>query len=329
MIRILQGDCRETLKTLDAGSVHCCVTSPPYWGLRDYGVDGQIGLESSPEAFVAEMVGVFREVRRVLREDGTAWVNLGDSYSNSPAGGHGYKDGRANRQQRRGPGLVDGLKQKDLVGIPWMVAFALRADGWFLRSEIIWHKPNPMPESVSDRPTKAHETIFLLSKSQRYYYDAEAIKEPVAGTANPRVSKAQAEKILAARALGKGAVESNADLAGVNPKAKCEHFQVAATSSLNAAVCLPVDNRNKRTVWTVPSRPYREAHFATYPPDLIKPCILAGCPAGGVVLDPFGGSGTTGEVAHELGRHAILCELNGDYVKLMEKRTNVTGGLGL
>jgi DNA modification methylase len=335
-VQILQGDCLDRLCTLPDQSVNCCVTSPPYWGLRDYGVAGQIGLEKTPAEYVAKMVEVFREVRRVLRDDGTLWLNLGDSYCSQGGLHDGREDNQpgvgAKRVWRNGSGRADGvvdergqrnrngvavggLAPKNLIGIPWRVAFALQADGWYLRSDIIWHKPNPMPESVTDRPTKAHEYIFLLSKNERYYYDSDAIKEPVTGNAHARGT-------------------------GVNPKAKTpgknsrihqdrdpNHSPLRKTKqneSFSAAVRGLVESRNKRSVWTVATAPYREAHFATYPPDLIKPCIFAGCPTGGVTLDPFCGSGTTGQVALELGRNAILIELNPEYAKLIEQRTNVT-----
>lgn len=322
------GDCRELLREIPDESVQCCVTSPPYWGLRDYGHAGQIGQESTPEAFVQAMVEVFREVRRVLKPDGTLWMNLGDSYYGAGQRGDQFNTkapqpkwaGKANaeRGHRRGTASpVHGLKFKDMTGMPWRVAIAMQqpdceceacntfshsslwlpvppsicdfedgvkvcpncshwgkpksqSNGWYLRSDIIWHKPNPMPESVTDRPTKSHEYIFLLTKSESYYYDHEAIKEATAG-----------------------------------------------------------ESRNKRSVWSVPTAPYAGAHFATYPPDLIKPCIMAGTKCGDVVLDPFGGSGTTGQVAIELGRRAILLELNPDYAKIIHRRTSVTMGLAL
>src|SRR5690606_28083797 len=244
---ILQGDVIETLRTLPDGFVHTCVTSPPYWGLRDYGVPGQIGLEETPEEYVEKMGEVFREVRRVLRDDGTLWLNLGDSYANSNAGGN----------RRMSLKSTKGLKPKDLVGIPWRVAFALQSDGWYLRSDIIWAKPNAMPESVRDRPTKAHEYIFLMSKSPRYYYDADAIREPYArlwneknggSFAKPNHEEAQAKKV---------------------------------SGALNHRGSYPMPNplgRNKRTVWSIPTKPFKGAHFAVFPPDLIEPCILAGAP---------------------------------------------------
>jgi site-specific DNA-methyltransferase (adenine-specific) len=263
---ILVGDVRTTLRGLADRSVQCVVTSPPYWGLRDYGRDDQIGLETSPELYVAALVSVFNEVRRVLSDDGTLWLNLGDSYAgnNSRASNNG-RAGFGNPREGVFERIGDGLKTKDLVGIPWRVAFALQADGWYLRQDIIWHKPNPLPESVKDRCTKAHEYIFLLSKSPRYYFDYEAIKEPT-----------------------------------VNSQ----------------------DKRNRRDVWTVPVKPFKGAHFATFPTDLITPCILAGCPEGGIVLDPFFGAGTTGLVAQQNNRRWIGCELNADYALIAENRIN-------
>ena len=303
MVKILQGDCLEVLKTLEGESVHTCVTSPPYWGLRDYGCGGQLGLEPTPEEFIEKMVAVFREVNRVLRKDGTAWVNMGDSY----AGGGGYcpdaPSNQAGSKQTTHKGSIKGkikamghMKPKDLCGIPWMLAFALRADGWYLRQDIIWHKPNPMPESVTDRCTKAHEYIFLLSKSKKYYYDADAIREANTEAGRKRLENGTPVKL--------GGVK--------NSQRKDNPFSGVEMSS--------AIGRNKRSVWKVPTAPYKAAHFATFPKDLIRPCILAGCPEGGTVLDPFGGSGTTGEVAEETGRHSIMIELSEEYVKLMRKR---------
>jgi len=320
-VRILNGDCRERLRELPDASVNCCVTSPPYFGLRDYGVDGQIGLEDTPDAFVAELVAVFREVRRVLRDDGTLWLNLGDSYaSNGPrsnnngSGATGLKrDGRDEASRLRSaaktktlgmalPPIETGLKAKDLIGIPWRVAFALQADGWWLRQDIIWHKPNPMPESVTDRCTKAHEYIFLLTKSATYHYNAAAVKE--AAIHEGRVVKASGGD---AKNAGKGAFGATA--AGFT-----QHDTL-------------VTDRNKRSVWTVPTQPYSGAHFATFPPALIEPCILAGCPSGGTVLDPFGGAGTTGLVADRLGRNAILVELNPEYAAIATERLKDDAGM--
>ena len=399
-ITILEGDCRETLKTLPAESVHCVVTSPPYFGLRDYGCDGQIGLEASPAEFVSEMVNVFREIRRVLRDDGTVWLNLGDSYAGSWGAqgrpqGNGEMSGRSvasARQIASHPrftgktgtrGAEIGLKPKDLMGIPWRVAFALQADGWWLRQDNIWNKPNPMPESVTDRFCKSHEYVFLLTKSADYFFDYIAAQEPVSGTAHSRGN-------------------------GINPKAAANSEGCRQNESFSGAINGMVEKRNKRSVWTVSTQPYKGAHFATFPPDLIRPCIMAGtsehgcCPECGspwerviesvrvatrpgkntkvkvpsgwdtntgshgsihkegrrssdevgnrdperhvtttktigwqptcecglpdtgnipcTVLDPFNGSGTTGQVARECGCHYIGCELNPEYVELTKKR---------
>jgi DNA modification methylase len=373
--RIIQGDCIEGLRTLPDASVHCCVTSPPYWGLRDYGHDGQIGLESTPEAYVARMVEVFREVRRVLRDDGTCWVNLGDSYAASGLMNLGSQKGLAAARERydgiprnaandsRMNGeagsvscsLPPGLKPKDLVGIPWRVAFALQADGWWLRQDIIWHKPNPMPESVRDRCTKAHEYVFLLTKSERYFYDAEAVSEA-------SVQPERAGKLERSFSTGKPEVVLRQDV---------------------GRSVMRTETRNRRSVWTVTTKPYSGAHFAVMPPDLVEPCIKAGCPeqccpvcgrglerviektiirrhrpnqftsyrnvngqpdqtkqgvstqtlgwaaacdcaasgtTPGTVLDPFAGSGTTLAVAAELGRSGIGCELSPEYIELAEQR---------
>ena len=300
MWEIKQGDALSVLKTMPDQSINTCVTSPPYWGLRDYGVDGQLGLESTPAEYVANLVEVFREVRRVLRDDGTLWLNLGDSYNGSKmnrSGQHGYKDGRSNRDKRFSVGGVKGLKPKDLVGIPWMVAFALRADGWYLRQDIIWHKPNCMPESVKDRCTKAHEYIFLLSKNQKYYYDYEAVKEPLSITT---VNDLKSRKTL---------------------NNKGTHGDTRKDLGRNRDEYVPKDGkRNKRTVWTVATKPFSEAHFATFPEKLIEPCILAGCPEGGTVLDPFIGAGTTAVVAWKNNRNYLGFELNPKYVLIATKR---------
>ena len=296
---ILVGDVRERLKELPDQSVNCCVTSPPYWGLRDYGNDNQIGLEQDPEDFINELVAVFREVKRVLRDDGTLWVNMGDSYAGSGKGRN--TDGTVsssalNAKQGTSVGTImgdlftgvvpKGTKPKDLVGIPWMLAFALRADGWYLRQDIIWHKPNPMPESVTDRCTKSHEYIFLLSKSRQYFYDIDAIKEPAKYAGDNRGSRGDARR----------------------------------GTSMNSVSGTTGEFKNKRSVWTVTTKPFRGAHFATFPPDLIEPCILAGCPKGGTVLDPFFGAGTTGLVAQRNDRRWIGCELNEDYAAIAEQR---------
>jgi DNA modification methylase len=346
-ITILQGDVREVLKTLPDESVHCVVTSPPYWGLRDYGVEGQIGLESSPSEYLTHMVDVFREVRRTLRDDGTLWVNMGDSYASGDRATYrsGASDNKGQQVQddMPRPKTPPGLKPKDLVGMPWRLAFALQADGWFLRQDIIWHKPNPMPESVRDRCTKAHEYIFLLAKFERYYYDFERILEPVNGTAhargdgvNPKCYNGssfttgktaaphenvgqgprRAYKMPDGWDTGPGAHGSfhrNGREKGKTPKSK-------QNESFSAAVAGLVEARNKRSIWTVPTQAFPEAHFATFPEELIKPCVLAGCPAGGTVLDPFFGSGTTGLVARAQGCKCIGIELNPDYIKIAERR---------
>jgi DNA modification methylase len=377
-IRTLIGDCRDILPTLATDSVHCVVTSPPYWGVRDYGtgtwsggdpecdhsgrknhdhagdigavnangnafrnssryvnqgevvgcicrcgarrIDSQIGLEPTIAEFVAEMVAVFREVRRVLRPDGTCWVNLGDSYNPLGVGvargkeftRHTYKakSGWAtapNNLAKRDLGFTDkrvnemaGLKPKDLCGIPWRVAFALQADGWYLRQDIIWAKPNPMPESVTDRCTKSHEYIFLLTKSARYFYDAEAIKE----TASEESGWAKE------RARGGNTWKYNNTESRIN----------ATGQRIESSTFGTAGSRNKRSVWTVATAPFSQAHFATFPPELIEPCIKAGCPKGGTVLDPFGGAGTTGLVADRLQRNAILIELNPKYAEMADRR---------
>ena len=307
---IHHGDALAVLRGMPDSSVNCCVTSPPYYGLRDYGVDGQIGLEVTPDAYIANLVEVFRECKRILRDDGTLWVNIGDSYASNgdragmKLGAHpkGCQCSYCTMSTTGLPTRVpDGMKPKDLIGIPWMLAFALRADGWYLRSEIIWHKPNPMPESVKDRPTKAHEQIFLLSKSPKYFYDADAVKEPCSPA---NVADFKKRKTMDNKGNGDGSYEeARPDL--------CRSRDAYMPSDFL---------RNRRSVWTVTPKPYKEAHFATFPPDLIKPCILAGCPEGGTVLDPFGGSGTTAQVAIENGRNAVLIELNPDYIELIRKR---------
>lgn len=266
------GDCIEIMKSMDDGSINCCVTSPPYFGLRDYGVEGQIGLENTPEEYIQKLTNVFREVRRILRDDGTLWLNIGDSYG----------------------------KDKSLIGIPWLLAFALRADGWYLRQDIIWHKPNAMPESVRDRCTKSHEYVFLLSKAQKYFFDHEAFKEEAvskhpAGNINHKYSDQYEEEK--------------------------HHSQIHRTKAgLKALSGVKWTKRNRRSVWSISTKPYKDAHFATFPPGLVKPCILAACPEGGTVIDPFGGSGTTAGVAISMGRKAILCEINHQYAHLVNRR---------
>lgn len=308
-IRLLTGDCREVLKTLPADSVDCVVTSPPYWGLRDYGIAGQMGMESTWEGHVEAIVAVLGEVRRVLKPTGTLWLNYGDSYASSISGQKTGPDGRVRPGSATNPhtkyddrtftqkpfSTIQGvLKPKDLCGIPWRVAFALQADGWYLRQDIIWSKPNPMPESITDRCTKAHEYIFLLAKSRRYYFDAEAIREENTWPDHNRFGNKNAEARRVTKLTGNMA-----------PDAPEETDRTG---------------RNKRSVWEVATQPFSEAHFATFPPALIEPCILAGCPVGGVVLDPFGGAGTTGLVADRLGRNAILIELNPSYAAIGKRR---------
>jgi DNA modification methylase len=359
MLTILQGDAWEKLLLeFPSESVQCCVTSPPYWGLRDYGtatweggfkecshidasyegtrisnspiqlgstgsysiqyrnvcgkcgakrIDSQIGLEETPEQYVTKMVEVFREVRRVLKKDGTLWMNLGDSFVGGNNTNNGGNANFGSQPGRDGMGETakskwTGLRPKNLCGIPWRVAFALQADGWYLRSDIIWAKPNPMPESVTDRPTRAHEYLFLLSKNERYYYDAEAIRE-------------------ANQLSDTGWVKSRRRLNEIHGNGQTAQGVIGTVGLTDLE-----SGRNKRSVWTVPTEPYAEAHFATFPPDLIKPCILAGTKPGDLVLDPFAGSGTTGAVAIELGRKAILIELNPAYIPLIKKRCAITPG---
>jgi len=358
MNKIEFGDCKETMRRWASEGIKAqtCVTSPPYYGLRDYGtakweggdpncehsismptkwndpkrgvsvlrpevahrggsskkchqcgalrIDSQIGLEETPEKYIANMVEVFRCVRDVLADDGTVWLNIGDSYNaaqSNRTGQNGFKDGRTNKDKRFSVGGVDGLKPKDLIGIPWMLAFALRADGWYLRQDIIWHKPNPMPESVRDRCTKAHEYIFLLSKSQKYYYDSEAIREnsvdPVGSANRYKTSFFVGEKHES------GGYSAN----GAKHTGGMKEFD---------------GKRNRRSVWTVSTRPYKGAHFATFPTALIEPCILAGSRTGDIVLDPFMGSGTTAQVSLSYNRKYLGCELNESYKELQEKRIN-------
>jgi DNA modification methylase len=328
---ILHGDALTVLKTLESESVDMCVTSPPYFGLRDYGVDGQIGLEDTPEQYISRLVDVFREVRRVLRDDGTLWLNIGDSYNGSQKGSGGTGKISAKQNSNKGANYayggkplkmdIKGLKAKDLIGIPWMLAFALRADGWYLRQDIIWAKPNPMPESVRDRCTKSHEYIFLLSKSPRYYFDAEAIAEPVADTTIKRLSQDVENQMGYDRAHGGKNMKAVPPRYGGNKYTACPDV-FSRTKSGNAYDFR--SHRNKRDVWTVSTQPYSGAHFAVFPPKLITPCILAGCPEGGTVLDPFFGSGTTGEVAARLMRKWIGIELNAKYIEIAKRRTSQT-----
>lgn len=317
------GDCREILKQLidDGVKAKMCVTSPPYWNLRDYGVEGQIGMERTVEEYVFSMVKVFRLVRELLVDDGTLWLNIGDSYSH---GGCGGRDPKRWPKQSRNDHVPThaktntGLKPKDLLMIPARVAMALQSEGWYLRSDIIWHKSNPMPESVKDRPTKSHEYLFLLSKSARYYYDYEAIKEPVNGTAHSRGKGTNPKS----KDSGVGWNRLSRMAPGDERNNRCRHKQ---NESFSTAVTGLVEKRNKRSVWSVHTEPYPEAHFATFPKKLIEPCILAGSRPGDIVLDPFFGSGTTGEVAQYLGRQWVGIELNPEYGDLQLKRTQQAG----
>ncbi len=386
-VRILQGDCRERLKELPDQSIHCCVSSPPYFGLRDYGtatweggddscdhkkpsqprngrplgtfhggtddgnaardavfkdvcgkcgaarIDRQMGLEATPDEFVAGMVAVFAEVRRVLRDDGTLWLNIGDSYA-SIAGGYSETGSRgasavigAKTQSAVRKGACrkppEGLKPKDLIGIPWMLAFALRADGWYLRQDIIWSKPNPMPESVRDRCTKAHEYLFLLSKSPRYHFDAEAIAEPVSPSSIARWSQNIEAQAGSERVPGK----TNGTMKAVGRKNVSPGAIMAAEPTKGESTFGFGETRNKRSVWEVATQPFSEAHFATFPPALIEPCILAGCPEGGTVLDPFFGAGTTGLVADRHRRDCIGIELNPEYAEIARNRLSNDAGM--
>jgi DNA modification methylase len=294
--QILIGDVTTRLNDISDASVQCVVTSPPYWGLRDYGHQNQIGLETTPNEYVARMVNVFREVRRVLVNDGTLWLNLGDSYNGaapSRSGANDYNDGRTNREKRFSGGGVQRLKPKDLVGIPWRVAFALQADGWWLRQDIIWHKPNPMPESVTDRCTKSHEYLFMLTKSAEYYFDNEAIKEDAKWSSDKRA--------------GEGRLTYDGKRQGANGTGQEAFVSI-------------VDKRNKRSVWTIPTKPFRGAHFAVMPEALAKPCVLAGSKPNDVILDPFAGSGTVGVVALKHNRNFIGIELNPTYAEIARER---------
>ncbi len=337
--RIILGDCREKLRALPDESVHCCVTSPPYWALRDYGVDGQLGLEKSPAEYVEKMVALFREIRRILRKDGTLWLNLGDCYTGGKIrseaicrfGGKRNSNAPSFRRDRQALGDRDhkkapGLKVKDLCGMPWRVAFALQADGWYLRSDIIWHKPNPMPESVTDRPTKSHEYIFLLAKSERYYYDVDAIREPF--TYGDCTGDHHRNVNLAGQWQPPGQASPH------NGLRKASKFPRGWDSGPGPHQCLsgnyapPAEReypfnprgRNKRSVWTIGARAFKDEHFATFPEALVEPCVLAGCPPGGIVLDPFLGSGTTGIVALTLGRHFIGIEISPKYAQMARRR---------
>ena len=326
---IYQGNVLDRLKDLQDRSVQCVVTSPPYWGLRDYGVDGQLGLEETPKKYVKNLVNVFREVRRVLKDDGTLWLNLGDSYSSGGLIQNGNHTGLAKAKERydgvpRNPKnesrmnfsvasvkrkISGNLKPKDLIGIPWRVAFALQADGWYLRQDIIWHKPNPMPESVTDRCTKAHEYIFLLSKSAKYFYDADAISE-----------KAKYYNITGMDATGyKDAHSFNGKHKNLMDKGQ-SIYSMHVKRSKGEGEPDTEGKRNKRSVWKINTKPYKEAHFAVFPEELPTLCIKAGSKESDVILDPFFGSGTTGWVAQRLGRKWIGIELNPEYIKIAKNR---------
>ena len=306
--RILEGDARSCLATLPPESVQCCVTSPPYWGLRDYGCEGQLGLERTPEEYVAKMIEVFREVRRVLRQDGVLWLNLGDSHCSTDKWGGGGNPGKQTVAEdgsvpswavRARKPAIPGLKPKDLVGIPWRVAFALQADGWWLRSDVIWSKPNPMPESVTDRPTRSHEYVFLLTKSERYFYDAAAIAEPATTSSVKKWTDGGSDK---QRGHGRRHAGFNGRYA--------ERLAVKGAPT----------TRNARSVWSIAVKPFSGAHFATMPPDLAEVCVLSGSRAGDLVLDPFAGAGTTGLVAARHGRDFVGVELNPAYAEMARER---------
>jgi DNA modification methylase len=339
MNKIEFGDCRDTMRRWAAGGVRAqtCVTSPPYFGLRDYGHDGQIGLEQTPEAYIAAMVEVFRCVRDVLADDGTVWVNIGDSYARqggatdnkNPARELAHMEGKQRRALNK---PIDGYKPKDLIGIPWMLAFALRADGWYLRQDIIWAKPNPMPESVRDRCTKAHEYIFLLSKSERYYFDIEAMKEPA--TSGPPGNRSHRGEEAYRKGDEKHRTKVGLAAYAERQRSRADSFKRDGSKREQTIPgqgygthrpdreesTYDLATRNRRSVWTVATRPYKGAHFATFPPALIEPCILAGSRPGDIVLDPFMGSGTTAAVAIQHGRQYLGCELNPEYGPLQQER---------
>lgn len=316
MGQIIYGEALATLKTIETESVNMCVTSPPYYGLRDYGVIGQIGLEPTPEEYIGRLVSVFREVRRTLRPDGTLWIVIGDSYAGSGKGAATYPDNAAKYKQGTNKGMMgakattgvktQGIKPKDMIGIPWMLAFALRNDGWYLRSDIIWRKPNVMPESVKDRPTKSYEHVFLLAKSRKYYYDNDAVLVPAH-------YDGRKETINKGSSKYKGVV-----VPGSKPQS--QHVADKPHERWRFKDGKPVKNR--RDVWTVNTKPFKGSHFATFPPELIRPCIRAGCPEGGVVLDPFIGSGTTAYVAKQEGREYLGIEINTNYKPLINERLN-------
>lgn len=324
------GDALTVLRSMPDESVQCCVTSPPYWGLRNYGVEGQLGLEKTPAEYVAKMVEVFREVRRVLKNDGTCWVNLGDTYASAWACNRRSQVGSGSPKLEERMDRLGGLKEKDLVGIPWRFAFGVQDDGWWLRSDIIWDKPNCMPESVRDRPTRAHEYLFLLTKKERYYYDADAIKEPCTESTVERLSQDVENQIGSLRANGGAKTNGTMKAVGKIDKQRGhsrrhDGFNDRWDKMERSEQCSGF--RNKRDVWRIAPATYSDAHFAVMPAELANPCILAGSKPGDTILDPFGGSGTTAQVALETGRKAVLIELNPEYVELIKRRTDITPGL--
>jgi len=342
-----QGDCRAVMRDLIAAGVRvqCIVTSPPYWGLRDYGVAGQLGQEPTLREFIANMVEVFDLCRELLADDGTLWLNMGDSYA-STGGPTGPMTGAQFINRQRGKAVIclnnrkagqeEGLKPKDLVGQPWRLAFALQDAGWWLRQDIIWHKPNPMPESVRDRCTKAHEYLFLMTRSERYYFDQEAILEPVSPNTHARLSQNVQAQIGSARA--NGGAKSNGNMKAVGRKVypgngvgfghgydEAPKGRVKNNASFDEAMAIMPTERNRRSVWTIPTQSFKGAHFATFPETLVEPCILAGSRPGDIVFDPFMGSGTVASVAQRLGRRWLGAELNADYIALQAERTRQPG----
>ena len=335
---IYNENCLDGLRRLPDCCVNCCVTSPPYFNLRDYGCEGQIGLESTPEEYIVNLLNVFEEVHRILMPDGTLWVNIGDSYAGSGKGAARYPENAKQYKQGTNKGTLDipatvkkyaGYKNKDLIGIPWMLAFALSDQGWYLRQDIIWAKPNSMPESVKDRCTKSHEYIFLLSKSNRYYFDSESIKVPAKESTKIRLNQNIENQKGSNRVPGtvNGPMKAviggrkrqrvNDSLSPSDPMFRHNSFREYEYT----------ETVNRRSVWNVSTKPFKDSHFATFPEDLITPCIMSGCPEEGVVLDPFMGSGTTAIVARKLNRKYIGFELNPEYVRISEKRMRKELGL--
>jgi DNA modification methylase len=324
---IIVSDAIQGLETIETESVETCITSPPYFRLRNYGIDGQIGLEKTPEEYVDKLVKVFREVRRTLKNDGTLWVIIGDSYAGSSKGVPGSKKQVSNKGSDSVRGIrtptFNNIKTKDLIGIPWKLAFALRADGWYLRQDIIWSKPNPMPESVTDRCTKAHEYIFLLSKAKRYYFNTEAISEPAADSSIKRIRQDIEQQKGSDRQPGRcKPMKAVLPRYGGKKYTECPDvfFRTKSGNAYNYKLY-----RNKRSVWTCTTKPFKEAHFATFPIDLVEPCVLASSRPGGLVIDPFMGSGTTGVVAQMHGRKFIGIDINPEYCDIAEKRLAKSG----